>query len=184
MRLFICSDIHGDAVALELALAAFENSQADYLILLGDLLNHGPRNPLPQNYDPLQVAERLNAYSKRIIAVRGNCDSEVDQALLEFPMLGEYNQLPIGGCRAFFCHGHTFMPDALPPLAKGDVFISGHTHVPVAERKGLVYLFNPGSISIPKQNWPASYGIMDEEELHVYELNSHQTLVKYQFRNL
>lgn len=178
MRLFICSDIHGDATAVNLTLAAFERSQAEYLILLGDLLNHGPRNALPEDYDPLRVAEQLNEYSTQIIAVRGNCDSEVDQALLQFPMLGEYNQLVIAGRRAFFCHGHTFMPENLPVLAEGDIFISGHTHVPVAEKKGSIYLFNPGSTSIPKQNGPASYGIIDEKGLSVFDLNNHQPLAE------
>lgn len=182
MCLFICSDIHGDATALQLTIAAFKRSQADYAILLGDLLNHGPRNQLPENYDPLQVAERLNGYSQQIIAVRGNCDSEVDQALLQFPMLGEHNQLFIGGRRAFLCHGHTFTPEALPPLAAGDIFVSGHTHVPVAEQQDSIYLFNPGSTSIPKQNWPASYGIIDGDGLHVHDLSNHQVLAECLFQ--
>jgi putative phosphoesterase len=182
MRLFVCSDVHGDTVALQQTLSAFKTSQADVLILLGDLLNHGPRNPVPQNYAPLLVAEQLNNVSKQIIAVRGNCDSEVDQALLEFPILGEYNQLIIGARRAFFCHGHTFTPDNLPPLAEGDIFISGHTHIPVAKRQGHIHFFNPGSTSIPKQNRPASYGLMDEKGLYVYALQSDAPLNEYQFK--
>jgi putative phosphoesterase len=181
VRLLICSDIHGDATALKLALAALDRSQADYLILLGDLLNHGPRNKLPADYDPLQVADRLNDHSEQIIAVRGNCDSEVDQALLRFPMLGEYNQLLIADRRAFFCHGHSFTAETLPPLAAGDIFVSGHTHVPVAALRDSIYLFNPGSVSIPKQNWPASYGIIDEQGLHVHDLNSHLVLAECLF---
>jgi putative phosphoesterase len=183
MQLFVCSDIHGDRHALELALAAYERSEAEYLVILGDLLNHGPRNPLPRAYDPMTVADRLNVHAQRIIAVRGNCDSEVDQALCQFPMMSEYNQLIIGKRRAFICHGHTFNPSQRPPLATGDLFVSGHTHIPKAECHENNYLFNPGSVAIPRGEWPTSYGTISDQGLFVYDLNNHQPLLECLFEN-
>ncbi|WP_157378569.1 phosphodiesterase [Aliagarivorans taiwanensis] len=178
---FVCSDIHGDAAALKLALERFDQSGARYLLSLGDLLNHGPRNPLPEHYRPLECAEMLNRYRKQIIAVRGNCDSEVDQALCEFPILSEYNQLLVGERRLFCCHGHTYKADKLPPLSEGDVFASGHTHVPVAEKQQSLYLFNPGSISMPRQQWAASYGLIDEQGMRVCSLEDGSELLSCAF---
>ena len=181
MTLFVCSDIHGDYQAAQRAIEAFERSEAEQLILLGDLINHGPRNPVPSGYDPIAVANLLNTYAESIIAVRGNCDSEVDQALLKFPMLGEYNQLFIGQRRGFFCHGHTFTPSHLPTLATGSVFASGHTHVPVAERVDGYYLLNPGSVAMPRQDWPPSYGLITLEGLSVHQLITDELLLSCAF---
>lgn len=181
MKLFICSDIHGDKAALTQTLSAFEASQADYLVLLGDLLNHGPRNALPDAYDPLAVAELLNPFAERIIAVRGNCDSEVDQALCQFPMLSEYNQLVIGNRRVFCCHGHTYSPAQLPTLAPGDLFVSGHTHIPIAENRDGFYIMNPGSVAIPRQDWPASFGLVDEHGMKICQLDNQQPILECAF---
>jgi putative phosphoesterase len=177
MKFFVCSDIHGDLGALRKALNAFERSGASQILLLGDLLNHGPRNALPAAYDPMAVSELLNEYAEQIISVRGNCDSEVDQALLNFPVLGEHNQLFIGDRRVFLCHGHTYGMDKLPVLPAGSVFISGHTHVPVAEPHNNLYLFNPGSVAIPRQGWAASYGLLNEHSIQVQDLESDETLL-------
>lgn len=168
MKLFFASDIHGSFVAAQKAIAAFEKSGAKYLILLGDILNHGPRNALPEGYDPIKVAELLNQYADRITAVRGNCDSDVDQMLLDFPMMADYNLVMLAdGRRLFLTHGHIYNADKHPPLMNGDVIVSGHTHIPVAELKSDYYAFNPGSVAIPRNGLPASYGLLDDNQLSV-----------------
>ena len=119
MKLMFASDIHGSLPATERVLSLFEKSGAKWLIILGDVLNHGPRNALPEGYDPAQVAEKLNPYASRIIAVRGNCDSEVDQMLLHFPITAPWQQVLLEQHRLFLTHGHLFSPDNLPALAAG-----------------------------------------------------------------
>lgn len=136
MKLMFASDIHGSLPATERVLSLFEQSGAQWLIILGDVLNHGPRNALPEGYAPAQVAEKLNQYADKIIAVRGNCDSEVDQMLLHFPITAPWQQVLLANCRLFLTHGHLFGPDNLPALTTGDVLVYGHTHIPVAERRG------------------------------------------------
>ncbi|MGY5453193.1 phosphodiesterase [Agarivorans sp. MS3-6] len=175
--LFICSDIHGDHQALRLTLAAFEHSGASHLICLGDVLNHGPRNPVPEHYDPLAVAADLNAIAERIIAVRGNCDSEVDQALCDFPLLADYNQLLMAKRKVFLCHGHNYGPEKLPPLAEGDILVSGHSHIPQASKVSKHFLLNPGSVSMPRQSWQASYALITEQQLQVCRLSDHGVLL-------
>lgn len=168
MKLFFASDIHGSLASAEKAIAAFEKSGAKYLILLGDILNHGPRNALPDGYDPIKVAELLNQYAACITAVRGNCDSEVDQMLLDFPMMADYNLVMLAdGRRLFLTHGHIYNADKHPQLMAGDVIVSGHTHIPVSELKGDYYVFNPGSVAIPRNGLPASYGLLDGNDLAV-----------------
>ncbi|MBH2983444.1 phosphodiesterase [Serratia marcescens] len=171
MKLMFASDIHGSLPATERVLELFKQNGADWLILLGDLLNHGPRNALPAGYQPAQVAERLNRYSDKIIAVRGNCDSEVDQMLLTFPIEAPWQQVLLQKRRLFLTHGHLYHPSALPPLSRGDVLAYGHTHLPQAERQGEIYCFNPGSVSIPKGGFPASYGMLDRGTLSVLTLD-------------
>ncbi|MGF1716937.1 phosphodiesterase [Photobacterium chitinilyticum] len=168
MKLFFASDIHGCAKSTEIMLAAFEQSGAEHLILLGDVLNHGPRNALPAGYAPVEVAEQLNQYADCITAVRGNCDSDVDQMLLEFPMMADYNLVLLAnGRRLFLTHGHLYNGDKHPRLRAGDVIVSGHTHLPVAEQKGELYSFNPGSITIPRGDHLASYGLLEDNTLKV-----------------
>lgn len=167
MKLFIISDIHGSAAWLDRALAIYEQEEADQLILLGDLLYHGPRNPLPEGYDPERVATALNAHKDKIIAVRGNCDAEVDQMLLDFPMMADYTVVMLNKMRLFISHGHVHSMDQLPPLSVGDVFMQGHTHVPVAERRGSLTMLNPGSISLPKENFHNSYAILDDDQFYI-----------------
>lgn len=167
MKLFIISDIHGSAHWLERALAIYEREQADQLILLGDLLYHGPRNPLPDGYDPERVATALNKHRHNIMAVRGNCDAEVDQMLLDFPMMADYTIVYLGKKRLFISHGHIHSMEQLPPLSPGDLFMQGHTHVPVAEKREELIMLNPGSIALPKENYPNSYAIIEHNVYRV-----------------
>ncbi|WP_394146310.1 phosphodiesterase [Vibrio atypicus] len=168
MKLFFASDLHGCLSATEKTLAKFDQSGADTLVLLGDVLNHGPRNPVPEHYNPLAVAESLNQYSDRIIAVRGNCDSEVDQMLLSFPMMMDYSWVLLeSGQRIFLTHGHLYNANKRPALKARDVIAHGHSHIPVAELDGEQFIFNPGSVAFPRDGYVASYGLLDGNELKV-----------------
>ena len=168
MKLFFASDLHGSLPATTRVIEAFERSGIQHLVLLGDVLNHGPRNPIPEGYNPPAVAELLNQYADRIIAVRGNCDSEVDQMLLSFPMMSDFAwvMLPTGQ-RLFLTHGHLYNGDKRPPLGKGDVIVHGHTHVPLAERDGEQFIFNPGSVTFPRNGLEASYGLLQDNQIKV-----------------
>ncbi len=157
MKWLIASDLHGSAYYCRQLLAAFAREGADRLLLLGDLLYHGPRNDLPLAYDPKTVTALLNERQKDIMAVRGNCDADIDQAVLQFPILADYALLAGGDRLIFVTHGHLYHLDKLPPLHEGDILLHGHTHVPACEtRNGITYL-NPGSLSIPKEDSPHSY---------------------------
>ena len=157
-RILIASDIHGDASTAERLVEIYKASGAEKLLLLGDILYHGPRNDLPAGYAPKKVIELLNPLKNEILAVRGNCDTEVDLMVLSFPILADYAYLSLDGLRIFATHGHKFNTDSLPPLAKGDILLHGHTHVPVAIEFGEDNLYiNPGSLSIPKESSPKSY---------------------------
>ncbi|MBY5991294.1 phosphodiesterase [Ferrimonas balearica] len=171
--LFI-SDIHGVLPALERALELGEKLKYNQLILLGDLLNHGPRNPVLPGYDPAKVAERLNGFADRIVAVRGNCDSEVDQMLCDFPIMAPYNWLIIEGRRLCLTHGHSYRPESLPPLRSGDGFCYGHTHVPVADWIDGIMHFNPGSIALGKGGHTESLGHFDGERFRVLDLSGRE----------
>ena len=163
MKWMIASDIHGSAYYCRQLLNAYNREQADRLLLLGDLLYHGPRNDLPEEYDPKQVIELLNAKKQHILCVRGNCDAEVDQMVLDFPVLADYCVLPAGEKLIYATHGHIYNLKNLPPLAEGDILLHGHTHVPAWTEfgQGNVYL-NPGSLSIPKENSPHSYMTLED----------------------
>lgn len=162
MKWMIASDIHGSAYWCAKLLEEFEKEGADRLILLGDLLYHGPRNALPQDYDGQAVAAMLNARRDRIMAVRGNCDAEIDQMLLDFPIMADYAMLPVGERLMFITHGHLFNSDSLPPLCSGDILLNGHFHVPACEeRENHVYL-NPGSVSIPKEGSANGYMLLED----------------------
>lgn len=171
MKYFVLSDVHGCLTYVKKALELFENSDCDKLLLLGDLLYHGPRNPLIDEYNPAKVAELLNDYSDKIIAIRGNCDSEVDQMVLNFPMMSDYTQLVMGDKYVFVTHGHLFDENNLPKLRKGDIFINGHYHVPVAKKENDIYLLNPGSVTLPKEESARSYGVLSSESFVIYDLN-------------
>ena len=162
MKLMIASDIHGSAYFCERLLEAFDRETADRMLLLGDILYHGPRNDLPRGYAPKQVLEMLNAVKTCLFCVRGNSDTEVDQMVLEFPILADYCLLTAGERLIYATHGHRYNLNALPPLQPGDILLHGHTHVPAWERfgDGNLYL-NPGSVSIPKNGSPNGYMILE-----------------------
>ena len=162
MKWLIASDLHGSGYYCRALLDAFDREKADRLLLLGDLLYHGPRNDLPRDYDPKSVTAMLNERQASILAVRGNCDAEIDQAVLQFPILADYALLSVGSRLLFVTHGHLFHLDALPPLHPGDILLHGHTHVPACEtRDGVTYL-NPGSLAIPKEDSPNSYMTLED----------------------
>ena len=162
MKLLICSDIHGDLESCEKALEAFEREGADKLLLLGDILYHGPRNDLPPTYAPKGVIALLNPMKSKIIAVRGNCDAEVDQMVLDFPIMADCARLELDGLSVLATHGHHYNTATPPPLAKGEIMLHGHTHIAKIEKFGNGNIaINPGSVSIPKDSTGGSYVIFD-----------------------
>ena len=165
MKWMIASDIHGSAYYCRELLAAFEREGAQKLMLLGDVLYHGPRNDLPRDYAPKEVIAMLNAIKEKLLCVRGNCDTEVDQMVLEFPVLADYAILVAGERMIYATHGHVYNENKLPPLQKGDVLMHGHTHVPkCVEHEDYLYI-NPGSVSIPKESSAHSYLILEDGKL-------------------
>ncbi|MDE7330054.1 MAG: phosphodiesterase [Clostridia bacterium] len=161
MRIIIASDIHGSAEWCKKLVAAFESEKADKLLLLGDILYHGPRNPLPDGYSPAKVAELLAALKDKILCVRGNCDSEVDQMVLPFNISSDYAVLCADGLNLYLSHGHR----AVPPMSCGDIYLTGHTHVPLKENCGYIHL-NPGSVSLPKENSRHGYILYENRNFY------------------
>ncbi len=162
MKYMFASDIHGSAYYCREMLKAYQEEKAERLVLLGDLLYHGPRNDLPREYAPKEVIAMLNEKKREIYAVRGNCEAEVDQMVLEFPVLADYCILSVCGRTFFATHGHVYNQNHLPPLMTGDILIHGHTHVLKAEQRDGYILLNPGSVSIPKEGNPPTYGILED----------------------
>lgn len=161
MKLMFASDIHGSAFYCRKMLEAYRAEQAEKLILLGDILYHGPRNDLPEEYAPKEVIAMLNPLKNEIYAVRGNCEAEVDQMVLEFPVMADYCLILAEGRAVYATHGHIYNENNLPPLAKGDILIHGHTHVLKAERRENYILLNPGSVSIPKEGNIPTYAVWE-----------------------
>ncbi|MCR5218447.1 phosphodiesterase [Treponema sp.] len=167
MKLFIASDIHGSAFWCQKMLERFEEEQAQKILLLGDILYHGPRNDLPDEYAPKKVIEMLNPLAERIICVRGNCDAEVDQMVLKFPVLADYALLERDGLSIFATHGHLFGQKNPPLFVSNGILLCGHTHVPACcecqteDGKSFWYL-NTGSVSIPKENSCHSYIVLED----------------------
>ncbi len=157
MKWLIASDIHGSAYWCRRLLEKYAQEKADRLILLGDVLYHGPRNDLPDEYAPKKVIEMLNGMSDSILCVRGNCDTEVDQMVLNFPVLADYALLELGERMIYMTHGHVYNENNLPPLREGDILLHGHTHVSKCVDHGNYVYMNPGSVSIPKENTPHGY---------------------------
>lgn len=163
MKWMIASDIHGSEFYCRQMLEAYRSENADRLLLLGDILYHGPRNDLPRDYNPKKVAEMLNNIKEDILCVRGNCDTEVDQMVLDFPVLADYALLAVQDKLIFATHGHKYNEDRLPPLHQGDILLCGHTHVPkCTKHESYVYL-NPGSVSLPKENSCHGYMILEND---------------------
>lgn len=162
MKLLFASDLHGSAYYAGVLEKLIEKEAPDKTILLGDLLYHGPRNDLPRDYDTRRVTAILNRLKNRVLAVRGNCDSEVDQMVLEFPIMADYMALFLEGRMVFVTHGHLFHEENLPNFGKGDVLIHGHTHLRVAADRGDYFFLNPGSMALPKGDGVHSYMVYED----------------------
>ena len=163
MKYMFASDVHGSAFYCRKMLEAYREEGAERLVLLGDLLYHGPRNDLPKEYAPKEVIAMLNEMKNEIYAVRGNCEAEVDQMVLNFPVMADYALILYGERNLYATHGHIYNENNLPPLQEGDILIHGHTHVLRAElRKGYT-LLNPGSVSIPKEGNPPTYAVLEDK---------------------
>ena len=171
MKLLIASDIHGSAFWCGKLLEAARREDPDKLILLGDLLYHGPRNDLPQGYAPKEVITMLSAWQDKILAVRGNCEAEVDQMVLPFPCMADYAVLAADGKSFYLTHGHLWNPDKLPPLPIGSIFLSGHTHIKLDTTANGIRCLNPGSVSIPKDG-SHSYMIYENGEFRFCTLEA------------
>ena len=168
MKILFLSDIHGVPSTLEQALASAEPLKYDKIVLLGDLLYHGPRNGVPDFYNPVKVVEILNGLKDKIVAVRGNCDAEVDQMMFKFPMMSDYAILETEKEKLFLTHGHLWNECNLPPLGTGTVLAHGHTHIPVLKRLECgITIFTPGSVSLPKGGSSRSFGFYDGESFSV-----------------
>lgn len=176
MKLMFASDIHGSALWCEKMLAAYEREKPRKLCLLGDILYHGPRNDLPEGHAPKEVIRLLNPLKSELLCVRGNCDTEVDQMVLEFPVLQDSAAIFVDGLELFLSHGHHFDPQALPPLGEGAVLINGHTHIPKAELVGGIHCLNCGSVSLPKENTPHSYMIYENGAFVWRSLNAAESI--------
>ena len=181
MKLLIASDIHGDLDSMEKVLAAYKKEGAEKLLLLGDLLYHGPRNDLPATYAPKAVIELLNANKSNILTVRGNCDTEVDQMVLSFPILADYVWLSVDGLSVLATHGHHHNTATPPPMRNGDILLHGHTHVLKIEEFGDGnWYINPGSAALPKENNPRTYAIYENRKFTVKTFDG-VTVIEKQF---
>ncbi len=179
MKILIASDIHGDFDGAKAIIDAYENEGCDSILLLGDILYHGPRNDLPPTYAPKRVIELLNSYADKIIAVKGNCDAEVDQMVLNFSIMSDYTKLSLDGLSVFATHGHHYNLSTPPSLKADEILLHGHTHVLKCEEFGNsnIYL-NPGSISIPKENNPRSYIIYDSRCFTIKDIKGNVIIKK------
>lgn len=180
MKLMFASDIHGDADCCEQMLKRFDGEKADKLFLLGDILYHGPRNDLPNGYAPKKVIAMLNERREKLLCVRGNCDTEVDQMVLTFPIMADYSMLWLDGRTVFLTHGHIYNTENPPALSRGDILLHGHTHIQTFDDSRDYIYINPGSVSLPKENNPKTYMIyengvftirtLDGEDVNCYRL--------------
>ena len=166
----VISDIHGSLFYLKKVIEIFEKNNYDKILILGDELYHGPRNPLPKEYNPKETAELLNRYKNKIIAVRGNCDSEVDQMVLNFPITADYNMIFLENKKIFMTHGHIYNIDNPLPMADGDIMMYGHFHIPMIKKKDERIFLNPGSISLPKENNPNSFGVFENGSFYIKDM--------------
>lgn len=179
MKLLICSDIHGDLDSMEKVLNAYEKEGAERILILGDLLYHGPRNDLPKTYAPKAVIELLNKHKNVIMTVRGNCDTEVDQMVLDFPILADYAYFSYDGLGIFATHGHHHNTLTPPPLREGEILLHGHTHVlKCVEFGNNNYYINPGSAALPKENNPRTYMIYENRRFTIKDFDGNTVLEK------
>lgn len=180
MKYFVASDLHGSALFCRKMLEAYDREQADKLVLLGDILYHGPRNDLPEGYAPKEVIELLNARKQDIICVRGNCDAEVDQMVLEFPIMADYCVLENGSDIIYATHGHKYNEKNLPAAVTGMVLLHGHTHVPKCIQHEQYVYMNPGSLSIPKENSHHGYMILENGNYIWKDLDGNEIVIEKQ----
>lgn len=178
MKIMFASDIHGSLYAAEKIAGAYEREGAQRLVLLGDLLYHGPRNPLPEKHNPQGVAKILNEMKNNILCVRGNCDSEVDQMVLEFPIMAPYALLEVDGHTMFLTHGHIYNEESMPAIKSGDILISGHTHVPRIKNDNEHLFLNPGSAALPKNDFERSYMIYEDGRFVISDFDG-RTIFEY-----
>ena len=179
MKLLIASDIHGDLDSAERTINAYKNESCDKILLLGDLLYHGPRNDLPKTYAPKAVIQLLNEYKEVILCVRGNCDTEVDQMVLEFPILADYAFLSLDGLEVFATHGHHHNTTTPPPIKRGTILLHGHTHVLCCTEFGHDnYYLNPGSVALPKEGNPRTYMVYENRTFTVKTFDGNVVLEK------
>lgn len=162
MKWMIASDIHGSEKYLLTLMDRMNEEKPDRLILLGDLLYHGPRNDLPDGYQPKRVIDILNGIADKVLCVRGNCEAEVDQMVLNFPVMADYAVISEKERLIYITHGHHASEDAPPPLANGDILLCGHTHVPKVQAHERFVYMNPGSVSIPKNGSAHSYMTLED----------------------
>lgn len=174
MKILFFSDIHGDPSSMELLMERNKELQADKFVFLGDALYHGPRNTLPEEYNCMKTTEYFNALKENILAVRGNCDADVEQMLFEYPMMSDYALLHTENAQFFLTHGHLWNENKIPPLPAGTIFVHGHTHIPmhkVVEKDEKKYIFfNPGSATLPKGGFQRSFGFYDGKNLSLHLL--------------
>ena len=179
MKLLICSDIHGDLDSMQKIMKAYKDENADKILILGDLLYHGPRNDLPKTYAPKEVIKILNENKNLILAVRGNCDSEVDQMVLDFPILADYALLELDGLTVFATHGHHHNTLTPPPLKHNDILLHGHTHILKCEEFGNGnFYINPGSAALPKEENSRTYMIYENRTFTIKTFNGEIVLKK------
>lgn len=171
MKWLIASDIHGSAYYCKKLIEAYRREEADRILLLGDVLYHGPRNDLPEDYAPKKVIQMLNELDTDILCVRGNCDTEVDQMVLKFPIMADYAVLTAGTRLIYATHGHIYNNSKLPPIHSGDILLHGHTHIPACVEYDTHTYINPGSVSIPKEDTPHSYMIFNGTRFQWKTLN-------------
>ena len=179
MKFLICSDIHGSSHYCSLLIEKIKEEKADRVIILGDILYHGPRNDLPKGYAPKEVILMLNEISDKLLCVRGNCEAEVDAMVLDFPVMAEYAAIPTKDKIIYTTHGHIHNELTPPPLTEGDILLCGHTHIPKCENFGTFTYLNPGSVSIPKENSPHSYMTFDGDKFLWKNLENGETYMEY-----
>lgn len=169
MKILFASDLHGSVYYGKKLEEVYKREKATQLILLGDLLYHGARNPLPKDYSPKELVSVLNGFED-VIAIRGNCDSEVDQMVLDFEILSQ-TLVVVDGLKLFLTHGHKYNESNLPKIKSSDVLIHGHTHIPLAKKTESCFVFNPGSLTMPKGGYESSYGVYENKEFTVKALD-------------
>ena len=186
MKYLIASDLHGSAYYARKLWEAYEKEKADKLIFLGDMLYHGPRNPLPKDYDPPSVTAMMNSRKQEILCVRGNCEAEVDQMVLEFPVLADYALLSVprtlseGEALLFITHGHLYNEEQLPMLNKGDILLHGHTHLQVCREHETYVYMNPGSLALPKEGSRHGYMTLENGLFLWKDVETGEECMRYQ----